>query len=129
MRELVELNRYLHDFASALFFAGSLLIYILWRESPRGERSSETREALAGVSGKMWYLTVPSLVIALASGGVRAATFAEYEYVGEVTGSIITLLVVKHVLYTAIAGWGIRVHWKARSGAKPAPVVSQNGKH
>jgi len=124
LRELVELNRYLHDFTSALFFAGSLLIYLVWRESRRDGRSAETRNALASVAGKMWYLTIPSLVIALASGAVRAATFTKYEYVGEVTNSIITLLVVKHILYTAVVAWGIWVHWKARSGAKPLPEAS-----
>jgi len=122
LRELVELNRYLHDFASALFFAGSLVIYLVWRESRRDGCSAETRQALHGAAAGMWYLTIPSLVIALASGGVRAATFTKYEYVGEITNSIIIILIAKHIFYTIFVAGGIWVHWKARRREEPAPV-------
>ncbi len=114
MRELLELNRYAHDFGAALWVSGSLLLWLLCREVMNHDPVAEARRALLRFAGKLSYLTVPALVIALASGGVRALTFRKYEYVGEITQSLITLLIVKHVLFLAVIGWGIGMHVRAR---------------
>jgi uncharacterized membrane protein len=114
LRLLVDLNGFLHDFTSALFFCGSILLWFLLRESRRDGVLPETRQALSRLARKLWSVTLPSLIVALATGGVRAATFAEYEYAGEITGTIVTALVVKHIVFTAFVAWGIWVHWKMR---------------
>lgn len=116
MRLLVDLNGFLHDFTSALFFCGSILLWFLLRELSRGSVLPETGQALSRLARKLSSVTLPSLIIALATGGVRAATFAEYEYTGEITGAIITALVVKHIVFTAFVACGIWVHWKMRKG-------------
>lgn len=115
MTELVHLNRYLHDFTSAMWVCGSILMWMVWRESQRDGVSAETGAMVERLVSKMTYLTIPALLITLASGGVRAFTFARYELVGEVTTSIVAGLVVKHILFALFVAWGVWIHWKSRS--------------
>ncbi len=128
MRELLELNRYVHDFTSAMWFCGSILMFLMVREARRLDASVEAGRAVLRVAGRIGYLTVPSLLITLVSGGVRAVTFTTYEYVGEVTSALVAILVVKHVLFAAIVTWGIWVHVTRRKlgmtarGPAPAPA-------
>lgn len=114
MKELLELNRYLHDFSSAMWVCGCILVWLLWREARRGGTSPETADTLLRFACNLSYLTIPSLLVSLASGGVRAATFASHEHVGPVSGGTIAILAVKHVFFTILVVWGIRVHWRSR---------------
>lgn len=114
MRELLELNRYAHDFGAALWVSGSLLIWLLCREVMQRDAFPDARQALLHFARKLSYLTVPALIIALLSGGIRAVTFKKYEYVGEITQSLVTLLIVKHVIFAAVIGWGVWMHARAR---------------
>lgn len=126
MRELLELNRYAHDFGAALWVSGSLLLWMLCREVMSHGPVAEARRDLLRFAGKISYLTVPALVIALISGGVRAFTFQKYEYVGEITQSLVTLLIVKHVLFVIVIGWGIGMHVRARRLAVDGARDSQH---
>ncbi len=119
MSELVHWNRYLHDFTSAMWVCGSILVWMVWRESQRDGVSAETVAVLERLGAKLHYLTGPALLITLASGGIRALTFAKYEHVGEITTSIVVGLVIKHILFTVFVAWGVWVHWKSRSSAQP----------
>ncbi len=114
MRELLEFNRYAHDFTSAMWVCGSILIWMLAREAGRLDPLGESRPILLRLAGRMSLLTVPSLVITLASGGVRAVTFTRYEYAGEITTGLVVSLVVKHVLFAGVVAWGVCVHVRSR---------------
>ena len=82
--ELIHLNRYVHDFTSAMWVCGSILLWMVCREWGRTGVQSDVSAVLARLVHSIRYLTVPALIITLASGGVRAATFVRYEHVGEV---------------------------------------------
>ncbi len=118
MSELLGLNRYLHDFASAMWVCGSILLWLVVREA-RQARGSQTeigngQSAIGNLARKLWFLTVPSLAVSLTTGAVRAATFARYEHPGQVTASVVAVLVAKHVLFAVFAVWAVRVHWLSR---------------
>lgn len=113
MRELLELNRYAHDFTAAMWVCGSILIWMLCREVKIQNIMDDTLKTFARTARKISILTIPSLFITLASGGVRALTFKEYEYNGEITSQLILMLIVKHALFTAFIIWGIVIHVKA----------------
>ena len=113
MKELIELNRYLHDFTSAMWACGSILIWLLSREARRAGASTDTVAVLLRLTGRLSYLTVTSLILTLASGGVRAATFAGYEHVGEITNRMIGIMIIKHAAFAAFVAWGIVVYWRA----------------
>ena len=115
MKELIELNRYLHDFTSAMWVCGSILIWLLSREAQRSGASTDTVAALLRIAGRLSHLTVASLIVTLASGAVRAATFAGYEHVGEITSRMIGMMIIKHVVFAAFVVWGIGVHCRARA--------------
>ena len=129
MSELVHTNRYVHDFASALWICGTILMWMIERR-PRAEGvGQETLTVLARLARQLWFITVPALVVSLASGGVRAATFARYEHPDEITASTVSILVAKHVVFAALVVWGVWVHWRsssiahlaAKGAAPPAP--------
>lgn len=114
MRELLELNRYIHDFTAAMWVCGSILIWLVSREVSMGRAPADSVGVLQRVCGRVAYLSVPSLLIALGSGGVRALTFRQYEYVGEITNSLIAVLIIKHVIFVAFIIWGVMVHRRSR---------------
>lgn len=124
MRELVELNRYLHDFASAVWIVGSIVLWMLMKEWRRDGIVAETALVIARIAGQMRTITIPALIITLCSGGVRALTFSKYEYVGEITTSVIVSLAVKHVVFALIIGWGVWIHWQWRGIPKPSQSPS-----
>jgi putative copper export protein len=114
VRELLELNRYAHDFTAAMWVCGSILIWLLCREIERTGAPVDSRRVFQRLARKIALITVPSLVITLASGGVRAMTFTRYEYVGQITTSLTVILVVKHALFAALIAWGIWIHLRSR---------------
>ncbi len=124
MRELIELNRYLHDFASAVWIVGSIVLWMLMKEWRRDGILAETALVIARMAGQMRTITIPALIITLCSGGVRALTFSKYEYVGEITTSVIVSLAVKHVVFALIIGWGVWIHWHWRGIPKPSQSTS-----
>lgn len=113
MRELIEVNRWTHDFTAAMWCCGSVLIWLLCREAVVAGSAVEAARRILGSASKVAVLTIPSLVITLMSGAVRAFTFTTYEYVGPITTSMIVILVVKHVVFVCVIVWGIAVHRRA----------------
>ena len=114
MDELLHLNRYLHDFTAAMWVCGSILVWFLCREGASDELTPESERFLQRLAGKFCWITIPSLVVSLASGGVRAMTFKQYEHPGELDSSLITMLIVKHVVFAVFVAWGIAVHLRSR---------------
>ena len=114
MTELIGLNRYLHDFTAAMWVCGCILMWLLLREARGLGAATDARSAVLRVAGKLRAVTVPSLAVSWATGGVRAATFARYEHVGDITAATVAMLVAKHVVFTALVAWGLWVHWQAR---------------
>ena len=117
VNELVELNRYLHDFTAAMWTCGSVAVWLLLRAARR--RAGAARE-LARVAVRLQWVTIPSLAVTLVSGGVRAAAYTGYEYQGPITGAIMAILVAKHVVFLAVVTWGVWVHVTARRLAREA---------
>ncbi|MHC5111282.1 MAG: hypothetical protein ACYTHJ_15540 [Planctomycetota bacterium] len=123
MRELLELNRYLHDFTAAMWVCATILIWLIWREGEGGTLSSESGCVLQRLARKIALISIPSLVISLLSGAVRAVTFQQYEFVGEVTTPLIVVLVVKHAAFVAFIVWGIAVHLRLQKLGTTAGAV------
>ena len=123
IREMIDLNRYLHDFTSAMFVCGAIMMWLSLREIGRCTISGYARRTILEVGRKAFAYTIPSLVISLISGGVRASTFAQYEHVGPVTQQTIVLLAVKHIFFVVVVAWGVRQHWRIKQElTKPEPT-------
>ncbi|MHC4505325.1 MAG: hypothetical protein ACYTFI_18640 [Planctomycetota bacterium] len=115
MNELVELNRYLHDFTAAMWTCGAVAVWLLCRAA---RRSQAAARELARVAVRLQWVTIPSLAVTLVSGGVRAAAYTGYEYQGPITGAVVTILVAKHAVFVAVVAWGVWVHVAARRLAR-----------
>jgi uncharacterized membrane protein len=115
LSELVELNRYVHDFSAAMWTCGVVAVWLIVRAA---RRDDDARPGLAGAALALGWVTIPSLAIALVSGGIRAAAYTSYEYTGPMTSSLVIILAVKHVVFTAVVAWGVWVHVAARRLAK-----------
>jgi len=124
LRELVELNRYVHDFSAAMWTCGAVAVWLVVRAARRDE---DALPSLAGVAMGLHWVTVPSLVIALASGGIRAAAYTSYEFTGPVTSSLVAILAVKHVVFAAVVAWGLWVHVAARRLARDVSTSTRWG--
>ena len=120
MELLIDLNIYLHDFTSAMWVCGSILMWMLMRDATSGDASRDVTEALYRFAVRLRVLTIPSLCITLASGGIRAATFSTYEHAGPITTSVIVFLIIKHIAFAAFVAWGVWIHWKSRVSLQPA---------
>ena len=128
METLVDLNRYLHDFSSAMWVCGTILIWMLSCDRARPDAPRGTRRSLLEVAGRYRFLTIPSLIISLVSGGIRAAAYAKYEHVGEVTSATIATMILKHVVFAAFVMWGIWVHWKLLRGSRSRTPNLRSGR-
>ena len=69
---------------------------------------------------KVRVVTVPSIIIAMATGVARAAMFKEYEHPAEVSDSLMTVMIVKHVVFAVLVIGGICIHAKSASFFKRA---------
>ena len=127
MREVANLNAYLHDFTSALWVCGSVLLFWLGRELRPLEPASATAAVLRRLVIQLKRLTVPGLIITLLSGGGRALMFERWEYGAPLTRDVVMLLIVKHIFFAGVVGWGVWVHAKVR-GRERFPVgVDESG--
>lgn len=97
---LVMLNNFLHDLAVAMYFIAWMALVVIARE----KESSPLKTRLE----KLFFKTGAwSFVFILALGGVRAATYAEYEWYEMVRHGQVAALVVKHIAFVIIivGGW------------------------
>ena len=60
MIALIDLNRYTHDFTSAMWVCGSILLYVILREYEAADVSDATQTALGRLMATIRLLTVPS---------------------------------------------------------------------
>jgi len=114
VREIANLNAYLHDFTSALWVCGSLLLWWLGRELRGLNQDSQASAALRRIVLRLKRVTVPSLVLALLFGVVRAMLFERYEYGAPLTRDIVILLVLKHIVFAGVVAWGLWIHATVR---------------
>ena len=122
MKVLIDINRYMHDFAAAMWVCGSILMWLLLQERRRGPALPDVAGVLAGITRKLRFVTIPSLFLSLATGGLRAATFVRYENPGEVTAATVMALVVKHVVFAGLVAWGLWVHRRSAVAGQPPPL-------
>jgi len=99
MTILVMLNNFLHDFSAAGWIFGTVLLWIaLRRPHPAGEAGQVTADILQKLLLMMW-ISLGGIVV---FGIFRALAYKNYEWNALAGNSQVTLLVVKHILLTAL---------------------------
>ena len=138
MEVLAELNRYLHYFSLAMWTSGTILIWMIQRNLHRmlpaqacaelPSRKARATVALGLLEFRLWFVTIPSLVIALTTGAILAVTFALHEHVADLTPPMATLLAARCLLFALAIIWGVWIHWRRRprlSLADPIAVTQE----
>lgn len=107
---LITINNFAHDFVSALFIAGIILLIILAREVEK-HKTAETISLYRSVSRKFSPLIFISLVLIFVLGFFRYLTY-DYTFSESFARTRINILIIKHLILLCIVGYGIYLHFK-----------------
>lgn len=107
---LVMLNNYLHDLATAVFAVSAFAAWILCRSTAM----QEVPEAVRPIAHGLMKIGIAALVWTLLAGGIRSATYREYEWMEAAGRGQVAALVVKHVILVSLVLVGIVVMTRLR---------------
>lgn len=99
MAILVLLNNFLHDFSAAGWLVGTV---VLWSILKKGVPLADEGGTVAGVLKTILILMRLSLAGIIIFGLVRAFAYKGYEWNEAAGQSQVTLLIVKHIVFTVI---------------------------
>jgi hypothetical protein len=89
----------MHDFSAAGWLFGSVLLFlIIQKTSPKGKVGMAIADIIKNIRHLMMYCLVGIIVF----GVVRAFAYKDFEWSQAAGDAQITLLVVKHILFTGI---------------------------
>ncbi len=104
------LNNFLHDFSAAGWLFATIVMYVLLR---RTFGDGEGKVVAADTLSTLLLLTRISIVGIVVFGLVRAFAYTQYEWNAEAGGEQVTLLLIKHVIFTIIFMVGMVCYIKA----------------
>jgi hypothetical protein len=108
---LVLLNNFMHDFSAAGWLFATVLIWsILRRKNP----DVEIHNVMVGMLEIVLLLMQLSFVGIVVFGTVRAIAYRSYEWNAAAGQSQVTLLVVKHVIFTLLFVPGVFFYIRAK---------------
>ena len=110
MALLVLLNNFMHDFSAAGWVFGSVLLWVLLR---REGSQTDADPRLAGVFKTVLNLMRISVVGIVVFGIVRTLAYKSYEWNAAAGDGQVTLLIVKHIVLTAVFAFGVVYYLKA----------------
>ena len=108
---LLMLNNFLHDLSAAGWFVGTVLLWSILRKKDQGSKSETVVADLLKTLLFMMKLSFAGVVI---FGVIRAFAYGSYEWNAAAGQSQITLLIVKHVIFTGIVVLGVVYYIRAR---------------
>jgi uncharacterized membrane protein len=108
---LVLLNNFLHDLSAAGWLVGTVLLWSILRKRRQG---SHPGTGMIGVVKTLSLMVKLSLAGVVLFGVIRAFAYGSYEWNAAAGQSQVTLLVVKHVIFTGIVVLGLVYYMRAR---------------
>jgi uncharacterized membrane protein len=112
---LIILNNFMHDLAAAMWFCGTIVLFITLKSY-----GHEGGEGIKPYAKKLFYkikkITNASLIIVLLGGIIRAVNYSRYEWLPALGRDQVILLIIKHVLLIGIviAGIFLQIHLTRR---------------
>lgn len=97
MAILVLLNNFLHDFSAAGWLFGTVLLWLILRKI---DHNSEIQNIIPEILTMVLFLMQLSFVGIVLFGIIRALAYKSYEWNAAAGQSQVTLLIVKHVIFT-----------------------------
>jgi TRAP-type mannitol/chloroaromatic compound transport system permease small subunit len=106
----ILLNNFLHDFSAAGWLFGSILLGAILKKRSQFENSSGFANSMMKTVLFLMNISVAGIVV---FGIIRAVAYKSFEWSVEAGNGQLTLLVVKHVIFTVIFIAGLIQYLKA----------------
>lgn len=119
MAILVLLNNFLHDFSAAGWLFGTVLLWLVLRKI---NRNSKIQSIIPEILTMILFLMQLSFVGIVLFGIIRALAYKSYEWNAAAGQSQVTLLIVKHVIFTLFFLPGVIFYIKTRRFIRKARV-------
>jgi uncharacterized membrane protein len=110
MAILILLNNFLHDFSAAGWLFGSVLLWSILRNNVPDQGAGKQ---IADILKTILLLMKLSLGGIVLFGIIRAVAYSRYEWNVAAGDSQVTLLIVKHVILTAVFVLGVVYYTRA----------------
>ena len=110
MAVLVLLNNFLHDFSAAGWLFGAVLLWSILRKNPQ---DAETSKIIIDILKIIRCLMMICLFGIIVFGLFRTAAYKTYEWSHAAGHSQVTLLIVKHVIFTIVFIIGLVLYIRA----------------
>ena len=107
---LILLNNFLHDFSAAGWLFGSILLWTILKERLEFESSTDFGNSMIKTVLLLMNISLAGIVV---FGVVRAIAYKSFEWSVEAGNGQVTLLIVKHILFTVIFVVGLIQYLKA----------------
>jgi putative copper export protein len=107
---LILLNNFLHDFSAAGWLFGSILLWTILKERLEFESSTDFAKCMINTVLLLMNISVAGIVV---FGVVRAIAYKSFEWSVEAGNGQVSLLIVKHILFTVIFVVGLIQYLKA----------------
>lgn len=107
---LILLNNFLHDFSAAGWLFGSILLWTILKEQLEFESSTDFAKCMIKTVLLLMNISVAGIVV---FGVVRAIAYKSFEWSVEAGNGQVSLLIVKHILFTVIFVVGLIQYLKA----------------
>ena len=120
MALIVLLNNFFHDFSAAGWLFSSVLLWVLFKD-----KNIQPDKNLIRITRTLLLLMNISLFGIVAFGVVRTLAYKTYEWNHAAGQAQVTLLIVKHVIFTVIFVYGLLYYLKAKSFIKKATNENQ----
>ena len=108
---LVLLNNFMHDFSAAGWLFGTVILWVVVKNQKKGDRPHPTVVAVTTVTRRLMLYCLGGIV---GFGVIRLLAYKQYEWSAAAGDAQVTLLIVKHILLTAIFFWGVVFFRKSR---------------
>lgn len=113
---LVLLNNFMHDFSAAGWLFGTVILWVIVKYHKKGDRPHPTVTAVTRAVRRLMLYCLGGIVV---FGVIRLWAYKQYEWSAAAGDAQVTLLIVKHILLTAIFLLGIVYFRATRPIAKP----------
>jgi uncharacterized membrane protein len=111
MAVLVLLNNFLHDFSAAGWIFGTLILWVILRKDIPSVEAGQIIAAVLKIDMLLMRLSLTGIIV---FGLLRALAYKTYEWNAAAGKGQITLLVVKHIILTAVLVVGLVCYLRAR---------------
>lgn len=108
---LVLLNNFMHDFSAAGWLFGTVILWVVVKNQIKGDRPHPTVVAVTSVTRRLMLYCLGGII---GFGVIRLLAYKQYEWSAAAGDAQVTLLIVKHILLTAIFILGVVFFRKSR---------------